>query len=81
MSVVASGNDRRLQATSRYSGVERAATQMLLSEDFLPSLASEPTDAQPGSAKKVEVLARRAMAGESLWHPMDAGWYQVDNED
>jgi hypothetical protein len=54
---------------------------MLLSEDFLPSMASEPTDAQPGSAEKVEVLARRAMAGESLWHPMDAGWYQVDDED
>jgi hypothetical protein len=35
-------------------------------------LPSEPTDALPGSAEKIEVLAQRAARHESLWHPLDA---------
>lgn len=31
----------------------------------------EPTDARPGTAEKVAVLASRVLAGEELWHPMD----------
>lgn len=34
--------------------------------------ASAPTQALPGSAEKVNVLAERARLGLSLWHPMDA---------
>lgn len=30
-----------------------------------------PTDALPGSAAKVEVLAQRAARGEQLFHPLD----------
>ncbi len=32
----------------------------------------EPTEAAPGSAEKVAVLADRAAAGLALWHPQDA---------
>ncbi len=35
-------------------------------------LPTEPTDALPGSAQKVEILAQRALLGVSLWHPLDA---------
>lgn len=31
-----------------------------------------PTDAIPGSPEKVRVLEARYLAGESLWHPLDA---------
>ena len=31
-----------------------------------------PTDAVPGSAEKVAVLAERARRGQALWHPLDA---------
>lgn len=31
----------------------------------------EPTDAEPGSAGKVAVLARRAEMGTGLWHRSD----------
>jgi hypothetical protein len=31
-----------------------------------------PTDALPGSPEKQAILAERAAAGESLWHPGDA---------
>lgn len=62
----------RLSATQRYTSRDRAATQMLLSDEFAPAETSAPTDALPGSREKVEVLAQRAMAGEELWHPCDA---------
>jgi hypothetical protein len=35
-------------------------------------LAIEPTEAFPGSAEKVEVLAERARRRQALWHPSDA---------
>lgn len=31
-----------------------------------------PTDAMPGTTRKLNVLAARAAAGEALWHPEDA---------
>lgn len=34
--------------------------------------AAHPTDAPPGSLKKILVLMRRAAAREELWHPDDA---------
>ena len=34
--------------------------------------ATQPTDALPGSLKKILVLMRRAAAREELWHPDDA---------
>lgn len=40
-------------------------------DDSTISPTFEPTDAQPGSAAKVEVLAMRAAAGFPLWHPDD----------
>ncbi len=33
-----------------------------------------PTTADPGSPEKQDVLAERAAAGLSLWHPFDARW-------
>ena len=33
------------------------------------------TGALPGSAEKVEELARRAATGLPLWHPRDCRWY------
>ena len=33
-----------------------------------------PTDAPPGSAEKVEILAQRALMCQTLWHPNDATW-------
>lgn len=39
------------------------------------SEAAMPTIATPGTKHKVEVLAARAAAGETLWHPDDAAAY------
>lgn len=36
-----------------------------------------PTDAPPGSAEKVLVLAERAARGELLFHPLDAAWSEA----
>jgi hypothetical protein len=36
------------------------------------AMPNEPTNAPPGSSEKVEELQRRAIRGESLWHPDDA---------
>lgn len=30
-----------------------------------------PTDAEPGSSQKIDVLAERVARGERLWHPDD----------
>lgn len=38
---------------------------------WLPTPASEPIDALPGSADKVAAIKRRIEAGEELWHPED----------
>ena len=40
--------------------------------DFEPIRKPEPTDAAPGSLEKLEVLARRLMRGEELYHEDDA---------
>jgi hypothetical protein len=39
--------------------------------DFEPIRKPEPTDAAPGSLEKLEVLARRLMRGEELYHEDD----------
>lgn len=46
-------------------------------EDFVPTVTDEfePTDAPAGSPEKIEVLARRVMRGEPLWHPDDRSDY------
>jgi hypothetical protein len=43
-------------------------------EDFngCSSPPARPTRALPGTPEKVAVLERRAQAGQSLWHPLDA---------
>ncbi len=43
-------------------------------EDFCgkAGLPPEPTEALPGSAEKIAVLAARAELRQSLWHPLDA---------
>jgi hypothetical protein len=40
-------------------------------EDFCPVVASAPTAAPPGSFAKLEVMAARVEAGQSLWHDED----------
>lgn len=42
-------------------------------EDFAPSddVEFNATDAPAGSKEKLEVLAARVQAGNSLWHPED----------
>lgn len=32
----------------------------------------EPTDYLPGTPEKLEILKARELAGEALWHPLDA---------
>ena len=39
--------------------------------DFEPIAKPEPTDAAPGSLEKLEVLARRLLRGEELYHEED----------
>jgi hypothetical protein len=34
-------------------------------------LPAEPTDAQPGSERKIRVMEQRAARGESIFHPDD----------
>lgn len=43
----------------------------------MPRRPAQPTDARPGSIKKICAMARRLAAGEELWHPQDRqsdGW-------
>lgn len=37
----------------------------------VPNLPDEPTQAQPGSEEKMQILERRMRAGTQLFHPMD----------
>ncbi len=39
-------------------------------QDFVPK-PTTPTNVQPGTREKVEVLAARVQAGEELWHELD----------
>lgn len=42
-----------------------------MEQAFTPRPARQPTAARPGSVEKIAVLAARAQAGESLYHPDD----------
>jgi len=42
------------------------------------SLPGEPTDAPPGSEKKICVMTERAARGEALFHPLD-GFKKTDH--
>ena len=50
------------------------------SVEFIPSPASSPTSAMPGSKEKIGVLAERMANGEELWHPDDATWIKQAQE-
>ena len=39
--------------------------------DEIEELSFDATDAEPGSAEKIEILARRIREGFPLWHPDD----------
>ena len=56
-------------STSRYSGIDAVPDR-----HGRTPLPDAPTTARPGTADKVAVLAARAAAGVSLWHPGDATW-------
>lgn len=51
--------------------------QPMLFESDVP----EPTNAMPGSLEKVEILARRYLAGQQLWHPEDRLIYDEHDAD
>jgi hypothetical protein len=40
-------------------------------------LPTEPTQALPGSAEKVEILIQRARNRQCLWHPEDAPLFAI----
>lgn len=40
--------------------------------ELLPGPAAAPTDAEPGSKEKVEVMRMRFENSQALWHPADA---------
>lgn len=40
-------------------------------EDYVPRKMPRPTNAIAGTAEKIEVLRRRVLAGEHLFHPDD----------
>ena len=50
----------------------------LLTAEYEPKPASQPTDAQPGSHEKIELLRQRVANGEHLWHPLDRTQYSRD---
>ena len=60
------GYDTCLPCYARSDGEE-------ISSSKSPVSIPEPTDALPGSVKKVLVLAERARRGQRLYHPLDAG--------
>lgn len=37
-----------------------------------PKPAAGPTGCLPGTLRKMVVMRRRAMAGQTIWHPLDA---------
>jgi len=47
---------------------------------FVPRGLPEPTDAQPGSAEKIRVLAARLDAGLELHHPDDRTCFDDDGD-
>src|SRR5438105_3280965 len=49
-------------------------------EFTMPASYCEPTDAQPGSIAKVEVLRGRYKAGQCLWHPLDPHAKDTDEQ-
>ena len=56
----------RYPSTSKYS---RRGVGNFCGSAPLPPL---PTDAPPGSLKKIEVMMQRAERRQTLWHPEDA---------
>ncbi len=38
---------------------------------YIPPCVAEPTDEQPGSSRKLEVLRRRVECGEAMWNTKD----------
>jgi hypothetical protein len=52
-----------------------------LSPSHGKKLPQRPTQAQPGSAKKIQVMADRAAKGLALHHPLDKGARDFDWED
>lgn len=51
---------------------DKYARRGILDKNGHTSAPGEPTDALPGSAEKIAVLAERAARGLSLWHPLDS---------
>lgn len=54
---------------SRFKGNYPCAEAVFILEPLYP--AKMPTDAQPGTPEKIQVLADRYENREFLWHPMD----------
>ena len=48
--------------------------EQVAARDECRVLASEATTARPGSTEKIAAIASRALAGQELWHPLDAGY-------
>jgi len=48
---------------------------------YIASSEFEPTDALPGTERKVTILAERVRTGLPLWHPADRHHYAESDED
>lgn len=46
-----------------------------------PKLPAEPTSAKLGSAARIEIMAARAAAGESVFHPLDSKEWEPIHDD
>jgi len=40
-------------------------------DEFSPEVQPNPTNAPPGSNRKIEILIKRLESGEDLWNPAD----------
>ncbi len=68
---------KKIRATARqFRNVFEATSHGL---DFVPKSSDfAPTQAMPGSAEKIEVLAARIKAGLPLWHEEDRIYISTD---
>lgn len=80
-----SGKHSRKKGGNKASNAPSKAYQLLLwladiEDDPQPGKECRPTDAWPGTNKKIRVLAERYERGLPLWHKEDFQWGK-DGED
>jgi len=68
-----------VSAESVYASIEESKNGTIYIH-FSPKLPARATRTVPGTAARIEIYASRAARGESLWHPYDLTFRDIQAE-